>query len=391
MSVRARPRILCVDDEPAVLEGLALTLRRAFEVLPAGGGAEGLDILKKERAIAVVMSDMRMPGMDGAAFLAQARQAAPDTVRLLLTGQADMASAISAVNEGQIFRFLSKPCPPAVLNAAIDAAVEQHRLITAERVLLEETLHGSIKTLTDVLSLANPVCFGRATRLKQLVSELAVQLGMVERWPVEVAAMLSQLGAIALPADTVEKLYFGRDLSPAESEMVARCPALTKQLLGNIPRLEAVLEILDRSAKPYHRVDAKTDAPRALAERGGQLLKVATDFDVLVAQGHSPSRAVDTLRGRENTYDPEVIEALAKLRASTAVREDIRELPLSSVRVGMRMAEDVKMTNGTLLVARGYEATASFVERVRNFQPGVVKEPVRVVAGPSAPVSGGSR
>jgi response regulator RpfG family c-di-GMP phosphodiesterase len=152
-------------------------------------------MLAREPAVAVIMSDMRMPGMDGATFLARARQVAPDAVRMLLTGQADVDAAAAAINEGQIFRFLTKPCPPPMLLAAFASAVEQHELITAERVLLEQTLHGSIKTLTDVLALVSPTSFGRATRIKQLVSDLAERLAIRERWQVEVAAMYRSLAA----------------------------------------------------------------------------------------------------------------------------------------------------------------------------------------------------
>ena len=98
MSTNGRVRVLCVDDEPNVLEGLSLHLRRRYQVETATSGAAALEILQRGGETAVVMSDMRMPGMDGAAFLARARQTAPDTVRILLTGHADLNSAISAVN-----------------------------------------------------------------------------------------------------------------------------------------------------------------------------------------------------------------------------------------------------------------------------------------------------
>ena len=125
-ATKIRTRVLCVDDEPHVLEGLSLHLRRRYDVDTATSGGAGLDILKADATIAVVLSDMRMPGMDGASFLARAKEVAPDAVRLLLTGQADLDSAIAAVNEGQIFRFLTKPCPPPTLLGAVAAATEQH-------------------------------------------------------------------------------------------------------------------------------------------------------------------------------------------------------------------------------------------------------------------------
>ncbi len=195
----ALPRILLVDDEPAILEGLQFQLRKRFDVFTAANGLQGLAQIGSSAPFAVVLSDMRMPRMDGAEFLTRVRQAAPDTVRVLLTGQADIHSAIAVVNEGQIFRFLTKPCPPEQLHNTLQDAARQHHLLSAERDLLEKTLHGSIKALMDVLALTNAIAFGRATRIRQIVSELCDTLDVPQRWQVEVAAMVSQLGAITLP------------------------------------------------------------------------------------------------------------------------------------------------------------------------------------------------
>ncbi len=373
-------KILCVDDEPQIIEGISLHLRREYAVTAAYSGAEGLAELQNHGPFAVVLSDMQMPGMNGASFLAQVRGLSPDSTRMLLTGHADLNSAIAAVNEGQIFRFLSKPCPPDQLRLAFKAATEQNRLVTAERVLLEQTLHGSIKTLVDVLSLTNPVSFGRAMRVKKHVSELAAKLGLAERWQVEVAAMLSQLACITLPTETVEKLYYGQALSEDEREAVSRLPGVTEQLLGNIPRLEAVRAILAKAAKQYLRSSTTPEGPDKLViDRGAHILKVVADFDSLEALGSTASSAIDNLRCRPESYDSATVEAFAELRLSGVQKEEIRELPLSAIREGMVLAADLKMVNGTLLAARGYEVTTSFVERARHFRPGLVKVPVRVV------------
>jgi response regulator RpfG family c-di-GMP phosphodiesterase len=387
MEAPTRARILCVDDEPQVLEGLSLHLGRRYDLVTATGGQAALELLTVDKTPAVVVSDMRMPGMDGAAFLAKARALAPDAVRILLTGQADIHAAIAAVNEGQVFRFLTKPCPPQIFLAAIDEAIRHHHLLTDERVLLEQTLHGSIKTLTDVLALTHPASFGRATRIKALVTDMAAALGMGVRWPVEVAAMLSQLGCITLPDEVVEKVHYGQALSEGEQRMVERMPELTERLLANIPRLEVVRGILSTYAKVHKRLDpALREEDKKLVIQGAAILAVASDFDDLEAQGNSASLAVDTIACRRDRYHPEVVQALGRVRAVQGKHEDVRELPLSGLRVGMRLLDDVKMSTGTLLAARGCEVTESFVERARNFRPGSVKEPVRVLV-PSAPRS----
>lgn len=375
ISTKSKPRVLCVDDEPQILEGLMLLLRRHYDVVTATSGVAALELLAHPPAMAVIVSDMRMPGMDGATFLARARQLMPDSVRLLLTGQADMNSAIAAVNEGQIFRFLTKPCPPPLLLAAVGVAVEQYDLIMSERVLLEQTLHGSIKTLTDVLALVSPTSFGRATRIKQLVSELAENLGLRERWQVEVAAMLSQIGCITLPPETAEKVYYGQPLSEDEEKQVSRLPIVTEELLSNIPRLEAVLAILKNYPEAYQPDSiVQSDLQKSVITQGARLLKVAIDFDALESSnGVSSSQAVAELRAQAGLYDPAVLQALAAVRG-TEMHVELRELTVNDLRIGMILAEDVKMQSGVLLVARGYEITERFLERVRNFAPSTVQQ-----------------
>jgi CheY-like chemotaxis protein len=378
-----RARVLCVDDEPRVLEGIALSLRRRYDVATASGGMAALDILTKDPTIAVVLSDMRMPMMDGTGFLHRCRHVAPDAVRLLLTGQADLAAAIAAVNEGQVFRFLTKPCPPAVLLPVIDAAVEQHRLITAERVLLEQTLHGAVKALSEVLSLTNPASFGRATRVARTVSTMAGSLKQPERWTVEVAAMVSQLGFIALPGELAERVHLGQALSEDETQQVLKVPYVAEKLLAHIPRLETVRKILTASVRPIRRLPMGADAKAHQLMRAAQMLRIAIDFDDLQARGHSPQAAITEMRTRDG-YDTEVLESLAVTVQPSADPDEPQWVPLSGLRVGMVVAEDIRMTSGTLLVARGYEVAQGFIERAKNFRAGTVKEPVRVFVPPPA-------
>ncbi|HLK41412.1 MAG TPA: HD domain-containing phosphohydrolase [Polyangiaceae bacterium] len=377
MDPKMRVPVLCVDDEPQVLEGISLNLRRRYDVTTATSGAAGLEALQKTPTIVVVLSDMRMPGMDGAAFLAQARQTAPDAVRMLLTGQADMASAIAAINEGQIFRFLTKPCPPDVLVAAFDAAVEQHRLVTSERVLLEQTLRGSIQMLSDVLSLANPTAFGRATRIKEHAADLARAAGHAAVWPIEVAAIVSQLGCITLPPATVEKLYLGASLSTEEQAAVDRLPALADGLLAKIPRLDEVRACLVHQCR---RFDGTGPAANGMSGDkipfGARVLRIVHDFEALDAQAGKTSFALDTMRGRTGTYDPQLLEQFATLMGSAVQRHEVREIPIRMVQAGMTFADDVRNASGGLLLPRGYEVTEALLDKVRHF---AVKGNVRVI------------
>lgn len=380
---KTRVKVLCVDDEPQVLEGLALHLRRGFDVHKATSGALGLEAIELDGPFAVVVSDMRMPLMDGAAFLSRVRQASPDTVRMLLTGHADIQSAIAAVNEGQIFRFLTKPCPPEQLRSAFFAAAEQYRLVTAERVLLEQTLKGSIQALVDILALTSPAAFGRAQRVQQLASELAEAIGLKDLWQIEVAALLSQLGAVTLPEETVEKYSRGRDLTAEEKAMVARLPSVTEELLTNIPRLEQVREILSDQRT---RFDAQQGRRRL--SLGARILKLALELDELESRGLSVRLALETMHGRVGWYDPDLLQRLIDLKNSEP-KQEIREVSLRSLSVGMVFAEDVRTASGVLLVSRGYEVTTGFLERLRHFRKEAIAEPLRVAVkttkdGPSS-------
>jgi len=376
----ARPRVLFVDDEPAVLDALAVNLRRSFEVVTATSGAAGLEYLRAQSDFAVVVSDMRMPKMDGATFLALALDASPDTTRILLTGQADLEAAIKVVNHGQVFRFLTKPCPRDTLRTAIDSAVLQHLLITGERVLLEQTLRGSIKMLVDVLAIASPAAFGRAHQIKTRVVQLAALLGVLDSWQLEVAALASQLGYIVLPHELCDKLERRAKLTAEEQRMVVRAPDVTEQLLANIPRLEAVRAMLALHSRPPPR-NLAADPTTQLIELGAHLLRVAIDLEALEPMCSDPTRSpFAELGAQTELYDAEVLAAVDQLygERASAPRFQIETFAAAHLQVGMVLAEGVRLTNGALLVARGFEVTASFLERLRNFPPGVFMDQFRI-------------
>ena len=370
-----KPRVLCVDDDEYVLEGLRDVLCRRFDVSIAPGGAEGLELLQGQPdSYAVVISDMRMPGMAGAEFLRAAREIAPDATRMLLTGNADLEAAIRAVNGARLFRFLTKPCDARELVDACEAALAQHRLQTAERDLLEQTLRGSVDALAEVLALANPAAFGRAGRVKALAGKLARAVELATWWEVEVAAMLADIGAVTLPQDTAEKLYAGARLTAEQAEMVDRVPIVTRRLLAKIPRLEGVIEILATYRKPITR----KEPPENSVPLGARVLRIAHDFAELESAGSDPSFALGTMRHRE-IYDEQLMSAFAGLIGVDADAK-VLDVSVAALRVGMTFAEDVRSAEGVLLVARGHRVSDQLIERLENFSPGFIHEPLRAFA-----------
>ena len=373
-------RMLCVDDESSVLEGLERLLRRECEMTAALDGPKALELIQTQPAFEVVISDMRMPGMDGAAFLSQVHKISPDSTRMLLTGYADLDSAISAVNDGQIFRFLTKPCPPAALRQAVTAAAEQYRLVTSEKVLLEQTLSGAINMLAEVLAVARPKAFGRASRLKVLVNKLARKIQIEEKWSLDVATILSQVGLISLPPELADKAFSHVELTPDEQKMVDEVDKVAESLLANIPRLEKVTEILahqnqnfDGSNGPQYGVQGNR------IPLGARILKVVLDFDQLKMLGNHTQMALDVLHGRTGVYDPTLLEAFTQCLSAVSRRNEILELPVKRLRIGMILLNDIMSTKNAIMVAKDSEISESLLALLLRMPSDYVKEPIKVM------------
>jgi len=363
-----KPRILCVDDEENILKAIQRSLRKRFDIHTATSGREGLAILQKDGPFQVVVSDMKMPHMDGATFLSEARKASPGTVRLLLTGFAELETVVAAINQGHIFRFMTKPCSAGDLLAGIEAALVQHELQMAEKVLLEQTLKGSITALTEVLSLACPEAFGRGTRICSLAATLAAKVGVEKIWQVEMAAMLSQIGTVILPQDVVGKVYRNEELTDQEQAMVARIPEVNRSVLASIPRLDPILNIFeylpknyDGSGTPKNKV-AGQDIPL-----GARVLKVAMRIEHLQVLGYSVTRLLDDMRAHEGIYDPHIVKIVDQVLDLNSSESSIRGVTLLELRTGMVLREEVRAASGLLLVAAGQEVTVSLLERIQNY------------------------
>lgn len=366
-------RILFVDDEPNVLQAFERQFRKQFELQTALGPEQALERLRQDGPFAVVVSDFRMPEMDGVEFLALVRERWPDTVRIMLTGQADLNDAIAAVNQGNIFRFLSKPCPAETLAPALDAGLEHHRLVTAERELLEQTLRGSIGAMSEILSLVNPVAFSRAERIRRYVVHLARRLELAAPWQYEIAAMLSQVGCVAVPSEVLEKYYDAQPLDAKEQKVLASQGQVAQKLLARIPRLEQVAEMVGNQHVSRRDLRACGDA----AAIGSGLLNVALDFDEMMMRGTAPPAALAEMKKR-GLYDPACLAALEQVQIQQAERE-VRLVGLAELKTGMTTNRDVYSKTGLLLMGTGQEITASAIARLQTFalSTGVV-EPISV-------------
>jgi FixJ family two-component response regulator len=370
MTTLANRRVLFVDDEPHVLSALTRKLGDSFEITTSDSGQHALELIASAPSpFAVVVSDMRMPTMDGATFLAKTKELAPTSTRLLLTGDADVKSAMKAVNEGHIFRFLCKPCPSEVLSAAVLAAAEQHALVIAERDIMERTLSAVVKTLSDVLSLADPELFKRATLVKSYVSHVVQQLRLEGAWQIEVAASIHTLGLIALPRELAHSSANLAPLTVEDKKQLASHPETAGRILAAIPRLEDVaLIVAQQSEEPEQGPD--------WVRRGARLLRLCKRLDARVSRGTSFGEAIDSLCA---SVGPEERAYLEALRGMYSSQMECRELRFRELLPNMILDSDVKTKEGALVLPKGHELSAVLIERLRQFAASRrLDEPIRV-------------
>ena len=373
-------KILFVDDEQNVLDGIRRQLRKRFDIETACGPETGLQTVEKKGPFAVIVSDMKMPKMNGAEFLSRVRELCPDGVRLILSGQSELDSAIAAVNEGNIFRFLTKPCSPEVLTQTIESGLAQYRLVTAEREVLHETLGGAVKILTEVLSLVDPDSFSRTERIRRYTETVCRQMGLENRWEIRLAAMVSQLGCISLPPEVLQHAYSDTGMSDDEHEMFLSHPEVAARLLANIPRLQPVSEIVAGALRPFESAThSSASEDGGIEALGAQILYACIEFDRSTAMGHSRQEVHRHLRAVSGSLAPQILDAVESLEV---VKDDmsVKSVFAGELRLNMILDQDVTTTDGRLLVKKGQEVTEAMLARLHNFaSQGKLVEPMRAL------------
>lgn len=306
-------RILLVDDEENILSSIRRQLRGKYNLEVALSGNEGIRIVDACNDIALVMSDYKMPSMNGVEFLSKIKEMRPDVVRMMLTGQADMEAVTKVINEGNIFRFITKPCPPDLLVKNINDGLEQYRLIHAEKELLTKTLGGTLKVLADLLVLAKPQAFSRGLRIRDIIKRIISKGDIVNTWQIEIAAMLSQIGCITVPDKILLKVIKGTPMTNEERRIYQQNIRTSSDMLRRIPRLEAVADIILYQEKYYDGMGFPADLLKGEdIPLGSRIMRLAIDFDRLILSGMDEDEAFNAISNSENRYDDAVVEMLKK-------------------------------------------------------------------------------
>ena len=359
-------KILFVDDEPNVLQAYQRTLRKDFKIVAALGGREALELMESEGPFPVVVSDMNMPEMNGVQLLSTIKERYPDTVRLMLTGNADQDTAVSAINKGDVYRFLNKPCPPDEMISAVKAALSYHNLLKAEKELLENTVKGSIQAMVEILSIVSPKIFGHASAIKDYVMKCARQMRVDSGWELEAAALLGQIGAVTLPEELVDNVIKGSRLSEEDRQLFEKYPEIGAQLINKIPRLESISEIIRYQNKGFDGSGIPEDGVAGEAiPLGARILRPVLDL-VFGFSGVSDAEALERLKSRAHLYDPQVIKALEAVVGATNERV-VQRISVTQLSESMTIADDIVSESGQLLVRKGQSLSSSMIKRLINY------------------------
>ncbi|GAB1641344.1 response regulator [Krasilnikovia sp. MM14-A1259] len=364
-TMTAQPRVLCLDDDPRVLDELERTLHAGYQVVTTSDPGEALGRLADAAAdpFGVVIADLQMPTVGGVNVLQRAQAVSPQTTRLLLADEIDVADTMAAINQGHVYQLLLKPCPPIELRTAVAAAVAQHQLTRADQHQARNSLEGSVEALLATLAQAQPALVERAHRMRRTAEHVCATLGLPEAWQVELAAELTMVGAVTVPASTAEAVITGIPRDDAEARVLADLFDRAAAVLAHVPGLVPVRSII--------RYQLRTDrdpmhAPSADAPRGALVLQAIREYDALIHRGTPVDLALATLETRK-THDPAVITALAEFAGIGLPNQDVREVTADELHVGDELADDVHSAMGLLLISRGQTVTDRLLHRVRNF------------------------
>jgi len=321
-------RVLLVDDEPLVLEGLRRSVSTEFAADLAEGPEEGLAKLKEDGPYPVVVSDMRMPGMDGAKFLALVRTISPDSIRVMLTGHGDMEAATRAVNEGQIFRFLTKPVTPETLLATLRECTVQYHATRLEKEKLKITIEaleqldlGTLTALARAIDAKSAWTAGHSERVTNLALKLGNAMGLPDKSLAILhrGGLLHDIGKIGTPLTILDK---PGNLDPEEMQFMRDHVKIGVHILEPIPCFREALPIVAQ----HHEWFDGSGYPAGLAGENislhARILTVADCYDAIVSdrpyrKGLPKRQAVEILTRNSGTqFDPKVIEVFMGLTAA---------------------------------------------------------------------------
>ncbi|WDQ17229.1 response regulator [Rhodopirellula sp. P2] len=353
-------RILLVDDDYSLLNTLKRNLSFDFEVTTCESGQEALACIKNSETFSVVMVDMRMPGMEGIEVIQKAREISPNSVYLMLTGNQDLTTAMDAVNDGQVFRFLNKPCQMSDIKAAINAGIKQHDLITSKEELLKKTFSGAISVLVEIIEYVDDPLVDTDDIL-QSAKEMLAECNADTDWRVPLTSRLMVVGIPLLNLDQRETLAKASITSDEHRKIVKEVFSISSQLIKQIPRLEPIADLLDRMGSSDITTKQCTNDDDKIA----QSILLSYYQSMLKRRGETGDVALSEIEDRFPDLDQNFSDHVRQA-TDAQPKPTIESISTSELLTGMMVAEDVRMPNGLLLIASGRKLSPPMVTRLRN-------------------------
>ncbi len=371
-------KILLVDDDENILYGYRRNLRRDFEVLIAQSSVAALKYLNSESDIAVIISDYNMPEMKGTELMQIAKRLSPDTVRILLTGFANLDIAVGAVNEGSIFKFLTKPCPYNTLEEAILQSVEYYRAITSEKEILEKTLKGIISILVEILNSINPLAFNQSDFYKNLAKRVFERLELPFQWEIEVSILLSRIGCVTVPHEILEKKDKGEELTPEEKSIYYNHTIIGKKLLEKIPRFEMIAKVIEQQYNG--KFEFEVEKPPKWTFAAWNVLRLINAYYELLEKRKSSEEAIKGMYELNIEIDESFKEALIAEIIGAEKGYLVKIVKNYELKPGMRLAEDLYDSTGFLLLHKGSALSEVTLMKIDNYaKMRGLKEPIKIL------------
>lgn len=364
-----RTKVLFVDDNPNILSALKRNFRNDYEVDTAERGEDGLDLLASHGPYAVVVADMKMPGMDGIEFLERAERSSPDTVRVMLTGNADQQTAVDAVNRGRVFRFLNKPIKAEAIKSVLDDACRFHEI---EQKRMRGVVEDCLQALSELLGVISPFAAGRGQVLRYSVPRFAGAAGAESVWPIEMAALMGLLGVSSLPDALSRNYHEGDGICGVERKLLASVPVFGHDLLATIPYLGSVANIVKYLNKDYSGEGVPDDPARGSSiPLGSRLLRILNDRLDLEADGVVKEKAKELMLGRLGVYDTDLLslsfEVFPDYLGSALSRDkQAQAVELRALKPGQVLVSDLRSKKGDALVDAGRRLSRATLQRIRN-------------------------
>lgn len=377
-------KVLIVDDEENVLNGIKRSLRKTKGLYTAVGAAKGLETFDAEGPFAVVISDQQMPDIDGITFLKEVRERNPMTVRMMLTGNADQKTAVDAVKDAGIFRFLNKPCSNEDLSEAVEAAIAQFRLQKAEKDMLKDTLAGCVKMVVDVISMRDPESFARISRMREWGARIASRTSLPDAWKLDMALIVAHVGEITLPDEVSLKLSNHQKLNLAEQDAVFRTPEVARNLIKDIPKMGDLSDIVYYQDKGYDGSgfpeEGKSGSEIPLQAR---LIKILKGLAEHSEERRPTAVSFDRLMQDAPLYDPKLVEIVRKCLApkdGQAPQEKLIEVNAMALEPGDVVAKDIHSTSGTLILSEHHELSEAAIQKIKQYvKLKTLEEPLSVL------------